>query len=193
MEQIGDISSKLVHKPQANESSTADIGIPVEQQQSMGDVFDRWRLNQGWNPWDDTTQDLAIASWCHTLDREEIPYTAYSELYERVLKRRSSAITAGKDVPKFGVELMIAEWDGEYGLRNELRQREVDAGRTLSGNAESQCPRCFGTGLENRFDIDGKIIGVITGRACDHRPFEEGELMFKTATRTPAEVFPIDR
>jgi hypothetical protein len=143
MEQIGDISSKLVHKPQANESSTADIGIPVEQQQSMGDVFDRWRLNQGWNPWDDTTQDLAIASWCHTLDREEIPYTAYS--HDR------------------------------------------------SGNAETQCPRCFGTGLENRFDIDGKIIGVITGRACDHRPFEEGELMFKTATRTPAEVFPINR
>lgn len=130
----------------------------------MGDVFDRWRLNQGWNPWDNQTQDMAIASWVHSLDREGIPATAYGELYERVLTRRADAITHGRQVPTFGVELLIAEWNGEWGLRNQLRQREIDAGHTLGANAESVCQHCFGSGWRDHV-ISGYKVGK---RRCDH-------------------------
>ena len=132
----------------------------------MGDVFDRWRLNQGWNPWDNSTQEMAIASWCHTLDLAGVPYSAYSELYERVLQRRASAVSSGKPIPNFGVELMLAEWEGEYGLRAQLREHEIDRGRTLTGNAESQCDSCYGTGRVLLKDDRGRVIG--TGSRCGH-------------------------
>ena len=129
----------------------------------MGDVFDRWRLNCGWNPWDNQTQMAAIASFVHTLDREGVPASAYGELYERVLQMRSTAIQSGKQVPQFGVDLMVAAWSGEWGLRNELRQREVDRGRTLTGNAESNCDMCYGTGFK-MIDRNG-YSGTVK---CDH-------------------------
>lgn len=114
----------------------------------MGDVFDRWRLNQGWNPWDDNTQDMAIASWVHSLDLAGVPARCYGELYERVLRRRAAAITQGKNVPSFGVELLLAEWDGEYGLRADIRKSEIAAGRTLGANAASVCRWCGGSGFK---------------------------------------------
>ena len=129
----------------------------------MGDVFDRWRLNCGWNPWDDITQGAAIASFVHTLDRENVPESAYSELYERVLQMRSTALQSGKQIPQFGVDLMLAAWGGEWGLRNELRQREVDAGRTLQTNAESICPDCYGTGYRTI-----KTESYSYAEKCDH-------------------------
>lgn len=129
----------------------------------MGDVFDRWRLNCGWNPWDDRTQMAAIASFVHSLDRESIPATAYSELYERVLGMRAKALQDGKQIPNFGVDLMLSCWTGEWGLRNELRQREIDAARTLPGNAESVCQHCFGTGFKTV--RDGAYSNAVK---CDH-------------------------
>lgn len=139
--------------------------IPVDKRRAMGDVFDRWRLNQGWNPWDDTTQEMAITSWVHSLDREHVPASAYSELYELTLVRRASALQAGKTIPSFGVELMIACWSGDWGLRAELKQREIDAGRTLGENAESVCQLCLGTGFQSieRYGYQGMV-------KCDHQP-----------------------
>lgn len=150
---------------QGSESLTDPIAkpIPVEKQRAMGDVFDRWRINQGWNPWDDTTQDMAIASWVHSLDRENVPAAAYSELYELVLKTRALAIQNGKTIPGFGVELLLAHWTGEHGLRAELRRREVEQGRTLANNAESQCKDCFGSGWKTI--MKGDYPGTVK---CDH-------------------------
>ena len=138
----------------------------------MGDVLDRWRLNQGWNPWDNDTQMAAIASYVHTLDREGVPASAYGELYERVLSARAAAIHSGKQLPNFGAELMLASWPS---LRAEIEQRRIDSGRILPDTAASQCNRCNGTGLENVYDIDGRILGVRAGRTCEHAPMLEGD------------------
>lgn len=129
----------------------------------MGDVFDRWRLNCGWNPWDDTTQDAAITSFVHSLDREGIPSSAYAELYERVLSVRARAIQDGRQIPQFGVELLISQWTGEYGLRAELRQREIDRGRTLMPNAETVCRHCLGSGWRKMGDDRTAPV-----TRCDH-------------------------
>ena len=130
----------------------------------MGDVFDRWRLNCGWNPWDNKTQMAAIASFVYSLDREQVPASAYSELYERVLKMRAKALQDGKQIPNFGVDLMLAAWTGEWGLKAELKQREIDAGRTLPANAETVCQYCFGSGFRTRQE------GVYSVSVkCDHQ------------------------
>ncbi len=128
------------------------------QMRAMGDVLDRWRLNNGWNPLDDKTQLAAIASYIHELDREGVPYEHYSELYSRAIRSRIAALNAGRQVPQFGVELMLAEWTGPYGLQSELHNRRVEQGRTLTGFAQSQCPKCFGTGTEIDTREDGTTV-----------------------------------
>lgn len=127
----------------------------------MGDVFDRWRLNNGWNPWDDDTQMAAIASFVHSLDREDIPATAYGELYERVLATRAKALENGKQIPQFGADLMLACWPP---LRKELREREVARGRTLEANAEAACEMCYGSG----FKVIDDGNGYTHSEKCDH-------------------------
>lgn len=56
----------------------------------------------------------------------------------------------------------------------------VEAGRTLTDTAASQCPRCTGLpgAREYKFDVDGSILGVMN-RVCDHRPAAEGEMLLK--------------
>lgn len=130
----------------------------------MGDVFDRWRLNCGWNPWDNDTQGMAISSFVHTLDRAGVPASAYNELYERVLLIRANAIQNDKKIPQFGSDLMLAAWLGEGGLQSELRQREIDARRTLGANAASVCQHCYGTTFR-KIDPTDRNSPV---RKCDH-------------------------
>lgn len=157
MEQIGTEINRL---PQTLSQTAPTVSpVPVEKQRAMGDIFDRWRLNNGWNPWDNKTQMAAIASFVHSLDRENVPASAYGELYERVLQTRAKAVQDGKNVPAFGVDLMLAAWGGEWGLRNELKQREIDAGRSLPSNAEMVCELCHGSGFKN---IGGGVV------KCDH-------------------------
>jgi hypothetical protein len=132
----------------------------------LGDVIDRWRLNLGWRPLDNDSQSLAIQSWFHVLESERVPAKAYNELFDRALKLRALRISQNQSVPDFGVELLLACWEGENGLRRELRQREIDAGRTLTANAPSKCPHCFGGGMRYKFDENGKTLGV-SGK-CDH-------------------------
>ncbi len=162
----------------------------------MGEVFDRWRLNQGWNPWDNATQMAAIASYVYTLDLHKVPASAYGELYERVLNSRVTALQSGKQVPNFGVELMVAEWVGPHGLRSEMAEREIAAGRTLTATSQTNCLRCFGTGMETVYGDDGRALGVRPG--CKHEfvddspPTADGLEAMADALRskTPAETAP---
>jgi hypothetical protein len=140
----------------------------------MGDVLDRWRLNNGWTVLDNKTQMATISTFVHELDADDVPHTLYGELYSRVLKTRVATLNDGKQVSlTFGVELMLAEWNGPNGLRAELRQREIDTGRTLTGQATSQCTKCFGTGIQTFFDDAGNVIGARPG--CDHEYLEDSE------------------
>lgn len=68
-----------------------------------------------------------------------------------------------KDVPTMDATLLVSQWTGEYGLRNELRQKEVAAGRTLTGNAESVCEFCLGTGWKTEI-----VGGYSSAVKCDH-------------------------
>lgn len=169
MQQIGTITRNQ-HLERSSKTDPIAKSIPVEKQRALGDVFDRWRLNQGWNPWDNKTQLAAIASFVHSLDIENIPAAAYGELYERILQLRAEAIANGKQIPSFGVELMLSCWPS---LKAELRQREIDSGRFLTATAPTQCLRCYGTGLEQMYDDVGNKLGVREG--CKHEYIDESD------------------
>jgi hypothetical protein len=149
MDHIKTVAGSIRLNPQSQTPSSAATitPIPTDKRRAMGEVIDRWRLNQGYNPYDNAAQELAIQSWCASLDAEGVPHTAYAELYQRAVTTRAMAIQSGKSLPNFGVELLLAGWIGEHGLRNELRQREYDArvkaGRTLgtSPDADAMDPK----------------------------------------------------
>lgn len=129
----------------------------------MGDVIDRWRLNQGFNPYDNETQDMAIQSWVHILDREKVPAEVYNELFERSLTTRALAIQSGRDLPRMGAELLLAHWLGDNGLQKELRDKnKIGADKQLY--SESYAPKCS-------WCVDtGKILtGPHRGLVCPHR------------------------
>jgi len=111
----------------------------------MGDVIDRWRLNKGWNPLDNESQMMAIQSWVNVLDSENVPASAYNELFVRALKLRASLFAQGKQPPDMGIELMLACWES---LRMEIETRRVEQGRTLGTNAASVCGLCKGSGWQ---------------------------------------------
>lgn len=120
---------------------------------------------------DEATLEKRILLWWDELNRYRIPLDAYKELFDMAFDERQRGIANGQDVP-IETALLISCWTRPYGLKDILKQREIDSGRLLTSSVESQCPRCFGTGLEIRFDESGRIIGVIPGRQCEHRPGE---------------------
>jgi hypothetical protein len=131
----------------------------------MGDVIDRWRVNLGWNPYDDKTQDLAIQSWLDILDAEKVPHDAYAELYKRALVTRATQLANGRQVQNFGVEYLLAEWVGPSGLRSEWHELAIHRGRTLPEFSSAGCEFCHGSGF--RPIGESRTAGV---KKCDHRP-----------------------
>lgn len=111
----------------------------------------------GWKPLDNDSQELAMQSWICELDKENIPFEAYNDLFTKALGIRAKLFANGKNAPDFGIELLIAAWIG--GVRDEWRKRKVDQKRFLPEKAESVCSDCFGTGLKHRIE-NGKTLGI---------------------------------
>ncbi len=91
-------------------------------------------------------------------------------LYQRACELRMSNLAKGLKPDEFSADMMAFCWPG---LQKELREREVAAGRTLTGYAQSQCLDCYGTGIKTFYDADGKKIGARPG--CTHEHVDAGE------------------
>lgn len=115
----------------------------------------------------DDSEPMAL-EFIKALDRYSIPFQHYRELYDRSIDLRSRRLGQGLPCDDFSADLMIACWQG---LKADLKQREIDAGRTLTGHAQSQCPKCLGTGMERLTDSQGRVV-VRAG--CQHE-FTEDE------------------
>lgn len=94
------------------------------------------------------TQDLAIQSWVHALDREGVPPHLYGELYDRAIATRAAILADGGKLQNFGVEFLIAEWIGESGLRRSRFKADVAERRMLPNVSASACDDCGGTGFK---------------------------------------------
>ncbi len=95
-----------------------------------------------------TAQELdpTIRTWSEAFSFYNIPVSAYPELYQRAFDLRQSKMQSTGDAPQMDATLLVSQWTGQHGLQADLKQREVTAGRTLTGNAESICALCDGTG-----------------------------------------------
>lgn len=104
------------------------------------------------------------------LDREGVQYRYYNELYQRASELRMSNMTKGLKPDEFSADMMAFCWPG---LQKELREREIAAGRTLTGYAQSQCLDCYGTGIKIFYDADGNKLGARPG--CTHERVDPSE------------------
>jgi hypothetical protein len=136
----------------------------------MLDVLKKRWQTRGWRPMEPADSEPMALDWIETMDREHIPFQHYRELYFRSLQLRANRMEQGLECDDFSVEMMIACWPS---LRQELKQKEIDAGRTLSANAESVCKWCLGTGWRNG-DMNDPSKGV---KRCDHSE-PQGDMPF---------------
>ncbi len=119
----------------------------------------------GWQTRTAQELDQTIRTWGEMMNHYQIPITAYPDLYRRAFDVRQSKIQKGDEAPQMDATLLISQWTGAFGLQNELRQREIDQGRTLTPNAESVCRHCLGSGWR-KIDPDDRLSPV---KRCDHQ------------------------
>lgn len=160
--------------------------IPTsEQNAALLLLINRARALNGWKMKDFDALEPQILSWWKEFCRYQIPLDAYPEIFDMAFDIRMSEMGKGspKDAPIIDAPLLVSCWSRPHGIKAQRELKHIEAGRTLSGNAGSQCPRCSGTGLETVYDIDGKSLGVRAGRQCQHEPLKAGEWLFAQRER----------
>lgn len=124
--------------------------------------------------------EATIAIWFDAMAPYDIPVDCYKPLLNRAIDRRQQIVRdLGPDkAPAIDAPLLISCWTGQNGMKADLERERIASGRFLPPTAASTCPRCYGTGFEEKYDIDGKKLGVKPG--CKHEPLVETEWLFKS-------------
>jgi hypothetical protein len=142
-------------------------GVSREKLTAMLDVLKaRWQT-KGFHAMEKENSEPMALECIRDLDRHGIPYQHYRELYLRSKDLRSQRMAQGLNCDDFSTDMMIACWPA---LRKEISERGP---KQLSPTAPSQCTRCYGTGLENVRNAEGRVIFVRSG--CKHEVVEESE------------------
>ena len=107
----------------------------------------------------DDDHNATIAVWMEAFDAARVEPNAYHELYLSAIQVRGSAIANGQTPPPFAPELFISLWPA---LKAKRERQDVESGRLLAEVAESQCPRCQGSGWE----VADRGDGYMGARRC---------------------------
>lgn len=83
----------------------------------LGDIFDRFYQQAGWNVLTDEERDLRIATGLEVLGAADVPPKYYDELYRRAMATRAKRKSEGETVFTLSAEDLAVEW---HGLKNEL-------------------------------------------------------------------------
>lgn len=143
------------------------MGISREKLTAMLDVLKtRWQT-KGWHVMAKEDSEPMAVEFIRELDRHSVPYQHYRELYNRAIDLRAARINNGLSCDDFSVEMMLACWPS---LQRDIRQREIDSGRLLTETSQTQCGRCFGTGMERVYEM-GVMIGLRKG--CKHEILDD--------------------
>jgi hypothetical protein len=123
-------------------------------------------MTNGWKTRTAEELDATIETWYEAFTFYKIPADPiiYQELYLRAFGIRADCQQQGKDVPQCDAVLLASCWPG---LKTDIEQKRILAGRTLTENAASVCKHCGGTGWRNV--IEGGARGV---KKCDHADFQ---------------------
>lgn len=151
-------------------SSEISSVLTPETYTALWSILNKARMLNGWTTRTAKELDATIETWGEMLDHYRIPVSTYPELYVMAFDRRQEILREKGTVIQMDAPLLVSCWTGEYGLKAQLQDREIAAGRMLTGQATSHCTKCFGTGVENLRDATGNIIGARLG--CDHEYVE---------------------
>lgn len=129
-----------------SEKAKTSTTISRERHAALFAVINKIRMLNGWQTRTAQELDATIRTWDEVMG--DVPIENYPELYKRCFTVRQRYLSQGKEPPAFDATLMMSQWLGEYGLKAELRQRQIDERRSLPATAESDCERCYGSGIE---------------------------------------------
>lgn len=163
---LPDLQNQQIEKS-SNSPQTSTRTIPRDRHAAIFSIINLSRGSLGWSLKSAAELDEQIQVWARTLDEYHIPSESLERLWRRARDMRITRLQQGLEMPDFTVELLAACWVGANGLKAEMDQERIDAGRTLTGHAQSQCRKCFGAGREFMFDSNGRTLGVIG--QCDHQ------------------------
>lgn len=145
IEQLTQNASTSITKSSANTPPRRNLGISREKITAMLNVLNKRWLTQGWRVMDKADAEIMAIAWIEVLDQYKVPHDQYAELYRRCLELRSRRLSNGLKCDDFSVEMMIACWPS---LAKEIHDKRVAEGKYLSSTAESDCERCYGSGIE---------------------------------------------
>jgi hypothetical protein len=119
-------------------NSTATI--PTDVHYALFGIINKSRMLNGWKTKTSGELDATIKAWAEVFERYSIPISAYQELYLMAFDTRQIKMRQGGDIPAMDATLIVSHWEGEYGLRSQIKQREyqefVKKGRYLGGSVE---------------------------------------------------------
>lgn len=105
--------------------------------------------------------------------------------YANFCKRRDGIIKSPEAVAR--TSLKTGNSDGQikayFDQKNNKSEYLPEINQT-EAQKRLNCERCFGTNLENIYSPEGKHIGTIAGKQCDHRPLEPDEFGFREKAAT---------
>jgi hypothetical protein len=128
----------------------------------LGQILDRYRTSQNWQPLPDDDHNQMVAAWLEVLEVSGVPVEHYDSCYRAARQTQIELKAKGESVGPLGAEDLAVEWVKLRELHAEM-QREEMRHRALTESAAAACQRCL-----------GRKPAVDT---CDHRPLSEEELM----------------
>lgn len=137
-----------------------------EEARAIGNILERWRFANQWEPFPDDDHNLTIAAWYEVLQAGGVPYEAYGRCYEAALSSRMKRKARGEKVLNLSAEDLAVEWPA---VRDEFMRRNAKGQKLLAANSKAGCPRCFGTGSEVM--PDGSVRSD-----CAHEPLTKAEM-----------------
>lgn len=104
--------------------------------------------------------DAYARAWAEILNAARIPAEYWSRLYLSAVEYQAFCRERGSHVPDLTAELLVSRWAP---LSEQLRQEQIERGRTLTTNAQSVCRHCGGSNFK-QIEQNG-YKGVVR---CDH-------------------------
>lgn len=121
-------------------------------------LVNKVRIAKGWGVLPGAEGEMTARVWIELLDTEDVPASAYDELFKRAVTANANKRSQGVQPPEITPEYLLSFWVGLEGLKMQMRGvSEVDE---EAEKRKRECGACFGTGMEYLRDSNGKVLGV---------------------------------
>jgi hypothetical protein len=113
----------------------------------MGQILDRYRTSQGWQPLPDADHAQMVAAWLEVLHVAGVPAEQFDACYRAAIQTRLERRARGEELGPLSANDLATEW-----VRVRAMHAELNKTRLLPENAVHACQACFGTGFRRMPD-----------------------------------------